>query len=173
MAAIHGQALGGGCEISLACDYRIASPDRVTKMGLPEINLGILPAWGGCYHLPRLIGLPKALDIILAGKTVPAYPAWKRGMIDQLCPREHFLRIAQTWIAKGKAQRKVDWKTSNLLARTVINAKVRPMMLKKTRGHYPAPFDALKVCLRATTAARSAAFGYEQAALARLMQTSV
>ena len=65
VAAIHGAAVGGGYEISLACDYRIASPDRATKIGLPETKLGLLPAWGGSTRLPRLIGLPKALDIIL------------------------------------------------------------------------------------------------------------
>ena len=79
MAAIHGAAVGGGYEISLACDYRIASPDRVTKIGLPETKLGLLPAWGGATRLPRLIGLPKALDFILAGKTVApraGFEAW-------------------------------------------------------------------------------------------------
>ena len=71
VAAIHGAAVGGGYEICLACDYRVASPDRATKIGLPETNIGLLPAWGGATRLPRLIGLPKALDFILAGKTVP------------------------------------------------------------------------------------------------------
>jgi 3-hydroxyacyl-CoA dehydrogenase / enoyl-CoA hydratase / 3-hydroxybutyryl-CoA epimerase len=61
VAAIHGVALGGGYEITLACDYRIASSDSVTKVGLPETNLGILPAWGGSTRLPKLIGLPNAL----------------------------------------------------------------------------------------------------------------
>ena len=68
VAAIHGAAMGGGCEITLACDYRLASPDKCTKIGLPETNLGILPGWGGSIRLPRIVGLPKALDIILAGK---------------------------------------------------------------------------------------------------------
>src|SRR5215831_5318307 len=67
VAAIHGAAVGGGYEVSLACDYRIASNDRSTKIGLPEIQLGLLPAWGGCTRLPRLIGFPKALDIIPGG----------------------------------------------------------------------------------------------------------
>ena len=173
VAAIHGQALGGGCEIALACDYRLASPDKVTKIGLPEINLGILPAWGGSVRLPKLIGLPKALDIILAGKTVPAYPAWKRGMIDQLCPREHFERIARIWIGKGKARPKGDWKTSNALAKGLIASKVKPMLQKKTHGHYPAPFKALEVCLQAVSKPREAGFKLEQDALAELMQTDV
>ncbi|HET7538203.1 MAG TPA: enoyl-CoA hydratase-related protein, partial [Candidatus Didemnitutus sp.] len=63
VAAIHGVCLGGGCELALACDWRVASPDKATKMGLPETQLGILPAWGGSVRLPRLIGLPAALAI--------------------------------------------------------------------------------------------------------------
>ena len=64
MAAIHGVCLGGGCELALACDYRVATADRATKIGLPETKLGILPAWGGSTRLPRLVGVTRALDII-------------------------------------------------------------------------------------------------------------
>jgi len=84
VAAIHGACLGGGYEVCLACDLRLASPDKVTKIGLPETQLGILPAWGGSTRLPKLIGLPKALDVILAGKTLAqlqklklAVPRWQ------------------------------------------------------------------------------------------------
>src|SRR5204862_3788757 len=82
VAAIHGAALGGGYEICLACNYRIASPERVTKIGLPETQLGLLPAWGGSTRLPRLIGLPKALDVIVGGKTLAAKQALKLGLVD-------------------------------------------------------------------------------------------
>src|SRR5437867_9610213 len=91
VAAIHGAAVGGGYEICLACDYRIASSDKSTKLGLPETQLGILPAWGGATRLPRLIGLPKALDIILGGKTVAAKLALKVGLVDELIPREYLV----------------------------------------------------------------------------------
>ena len=84
VAAIHGACVGGGYEVCLACDARIASPDRATKIGLPETQLGILPAWGGSTRLPRLIGLPRALDIILGGKTLAAKQALKHGMVDEL-----------------------------------------------------------------------------------------
>ena len=80
-AAIHGASLGGGFEVCLACDFRLATPDKATKLGLPEVQLGILPAWGGSTRLPRLIGLPKALDLILAGKTVVAKQALKLGLV--------------------------------------------------------------------------------------------
>ena len=88
VAAIHGAAVGGGCELCLACDYRIASSDRATKLGLPETQLGLLPAWGGSTRLPRLIGLPKALDIILGGKTLPAAQALKHALVDDVVPAQ-------------------------------------------------------------------------------------
>ena len=94
VAAIHGVAVGGGYEIALACDYRIASPDRVTKIGLPETKLGLLPAWGGSTRLPRLIGVPKALGVILAGKTLAAKPALKLGLVDELVAAEHLVAAA-------------------------------------------------------------------------------
>src|SRR3954470_17011291 len=107
VAAIHGAALGGGFEVCLACSYRIASNEKATKIGLPEIQLGILPAWGGSTRLPRLIGLPKALDIILAGKTLAAKPALKCGMIDQIAPKEYLVDIARKLIlTKGKRLRR-------------------------------------------------------------------
>src|SRR5439155_10075170 len=89
VAAIHGAAVGGGYEICLACDYRIASSDKSTKLGLPETQLGILPAWGGATRLPRLIGLPKALDIILGGETVAATLALNMGVVDEVVPKEY------------------------------------------------------------------------------------
>ena len=70
IAAIHGACVGGGCEMVLACDYRICTDDKSTKIGLPEIQLGVLPGFGGTQRLPRLVGLQAALDIILAGKSV-------------------------------------------------------------------------------------------------------
>ena len=100
-AAIHGASLGGGFEVCLACDFRLATPDKATKLGLPEVQLGILPAWGGSTRLPRLIGLPKALDLILAGKTVVAKQALKLGLVDDLVPREKLLATALAKVAKA------------------------------------------------------------------------
>jgi 3-hydroxyacyl-CoA dehydrogenase/enoyl-CoA hydratase/3-hydroxybutyryl-CoA epimerase len=88
IAAIHGACVGGGCEMILACDYRIATNDNSTKIGLPEVNLGVLPGFGGTQRLPRTIGLQAAFDIILAGKTVPAPKALKVGLIDKCVPKE-------------------------------------------------------------------------------------
>ena len=102
VAAIHGACVGGGYEICLACDLRIATEDKSTKIGLPETQLGILPAWGGSTRLPRLIGLPAALDIIVAGKTVPAKKAHRVGMIDGIAPHKSLVETVCKWINTGK-----------------------------------------------------------------------
>ncbi|MFZ5624299.1 MAG: enoyl-CoA hydratase-related protein, partial [Gemmatimonadota bacterium] len=84
IAAIHGACVGGGCELVLACHYRIATDHPRTVIGLPEVQLGILPGLGGTQRLPRLIGVRAALDIILAGKTERGRKALKLGLVDEL-----------------------------------------------------------------------------------------
>ena len=81
-AIINGACAGGGCELILACDYRIATEDSSTRIGLPETQLGILPGFGGCIRLPRVVGLTAALDVILAGKLLNAKKAQKIGLVD-------------------------------------------------------------------------------------------
>ena len=88
VAAIHGACLGGGFELALACDTRIASSDKATKIGLPETMLGIIPAWGGSTRLPRLIGVPQSLNLILAGKQLAPKHALKLGVVDKVVPKE-------------------------------------------------------------------------------------
>ncbi len=144
VAAIHGAALGGGCEIALACDWRVASTDGVTRIGLPETQLGLLPAWGGSTRLPRLIGLPKALGIILAGKTLAPKPALKCGLVDALVPREYLLPAALKKIREGKPRRAGRPFTNNALVAAVIAARAKTQLQKKTRGHYPAVTKALE-----------------------------
>ena len=84
VAAIQGVCVGGGLELTLACDWRVACNDSATKLGLPEVQIGILPAWGGSVRLPRLVGLPKALEIILTGKQLAGIPAKKAGLVDEI-----------------------------------------------------------------------------------------
>src|SRR5437667_1002199 len=81
---IHGSCLGGGFEFALACHYRIATDHPKTQIGLPEVQLGILPGAGGCQRLPRLVGARAALDMILPGKSQPAAKAFRLGMVDEL-----------------------------------------------------------------------------------------
>ena len=95
-AAIQGLCVGGGLELTLACDWRVASNDGSTKLGLPEVQIGILPAWGGSVRLPRLVGLPKALEIILTGKQLAGVPAKKAGLVDEIAYPEGMLATART-----------------------------------------------------------------------------
>ncbi len=102
VAAIHGASAGGGYEVALACDYRIASDDRATRIGLPETTLGLIPAWGGCTRLPRLIGTGKAADVILKGRLYSAQEALKLGLVDEIAPRDHLLDRAREKLRAGK-----------------------------------------------------------------------
>ncbi|EQD59912.1 fatty acid oxidation complex alpha subunit, partial [mine drainage metagenome] len=84
VAAIHGHCMGGGSELALACTYRVASSDPKTRIGLPEVMLGIHPGWGGTARLPRLIGALQALPLMLTGKTVAADKARALGLVDRV-----------------------------------------------------------------------------------------
>lgn len=157
MAAIHGACMGGGCEFILSCDYRIASDDSSTKIGLPEIQLGILPGFGGTQRMPRVIGLQAALDIILAGKSVNSKKALKSGLVDKVVhPNlldEQAVKWAKEIIANGAKKRRkkfqpqgaVNKVLEGALGRGIVFKKAREGVLKATKGHYPAPLKALEV----------------------------
>src|SRR5437899_2753835 len=104
VAAIHGACAGGGYEITLACDHRIATDDPATRIGLPETTLGLIPAWGGCTRLPRLIGAEKAADVILKGKLYSAQEALKLGLVDEISPRDQLLDRAREKLRAGKRE---------------------------------------------------------------------
>lgn len=179
VAAIHGACVGGGYEICLACDLRIATEDKATKIGLPETQLGILPAWGGSTRLPRLIGLPAALDIIIAGKTVPAKKAHRVGMIDGIAPREALVETAWKWITSGKKLPKGNRRISptkkgvfnNGFVSNLIEKRVRPDVEKRTRGHYPAVTKALEVCVNGLKVDEARSMELEHNAIMELAKT--
>jgi 3-hydroxyacyl-CoA dehydrogenase/enoyl-CoA hydratase/3-hydroxybutyryl-CoA epimerase len=102
VAAIHGASAGGGYEVALACDYRVASDAPPTRIGLPETSLGLLPAWGGCTRLPRLIGAEKAAEVILKGKLYSAQEALKIGLVDEIAPPDQLLGRAREKLRAGK-----------------------------------------------------------------------
>ena len=104
VAAIHGACLGGGYELALACDHRVATLDSATKIGLPETMLGILPAWGGSTRLPRMIGIAGAMGIILAGKVVVPKLALKLGMIDRVVYKENLEASCKSNVTKWKKE---------------------------------------------------------------------
>jgi 3-hydroxyacyl-CoA dehydrogenase/enoyl-CoA hydratase/3-hydroxybutyryl-CoA epimerase len=102
VSAIHGACAGGGYEITLACDYRVASSDPATKIGLPETTLGLVPAWGGATRLPRLLGADAAAEVILKGKLYGADEALKLGLVDEVVPREELINAARKKLGEGK-----------------------------------------------------------------------
>ena len=157
IAAIHGATMGGGCEFAMACDYRIATEDSSTKIGLPETQLGIIPGFGGCVRMPRIIGLQAALDIILAGKALNSKKAMKVGLIDKvvhpaLLESEAF-KWANELISKGGNKRRKQFKAKGLvniilesaLGRMIVFSKATKSVLSMTHGHYPAPLKAIAV----------------------------
>ena len=171
VAAIHGPALGGGLELALACTYRIATDDKKTQLGLPEVQLGLLPGGSGTQRLPALIGIAQALDIMLAGKSVKASKARKLGLVDEVVPKPILLEIARKRareLADGtlRPQRsKLDLKhglpkflrsiagaevlqavalEENPVGRRILFQQAKKALLSKTRGHYPAPEKALE-----------------------------
>ncbi|MCG3731655.1 fatty acid oxidation complex subunit alpha FadJ [Vibrio cincinnatiensis] len=152
VAAIHGPCLGGGLELALACDYRVCSDDDKTRLGLPEVMLGLLPGSGGTQRLPRLIGLLPALDLILTGKQLRANKAKKLGVVDACVPESVLLDVAQRFITdKGKKRGKVTLSVKEKLmantgfGRKVIFDQARKKTTQKTRGNYPAADAILEV----------------------------
>jgi 3-hydroxyacyl-CoA dehydrogenase/enoyl-CoA hydratase/3-hydroxybutyryl-CoA epimerase len=148
VAAINGAALGGGCEIAISCDYRVMSDSPKAQIGLPEVKLGIFPAWGGTTKLPRLIGLPAALDIILNGKIVEGKRAKAMGLVDEVVPAGILLDVAKQFARRGKRRggtRTKFFVDGNPLMRGVIFSKARKAVMQQTRGHYPAPLAAIDV----------------------------
>ena len=154
VAAIHGACLGGGCELALACHWRVATDSPKTQIGLPEVQLGLLPGAGGCVRLPRLIGARAALDIILAGKTERAQKALKLGLVDEVVPksilRQVALAAADRLAREGTARRHRSRGAAGALldgtpvGRQLVYRMARKQLLQKTGGHYPAPLAALE-----------------------------
>jgi 3-hydroxyacyl-CoA dehydrogenase/enoyl-CoA hydratase/3-hydroxybutyryl-CoA epimerase len=153
VAAIHGACLGGGLELALACHYRVATDHPKTQLGLPEVQLGLIPGAGGCQRLPRLIGARAALDMILTGKSERGAKAFRLGLVDELVPKSILLRTATAAAGRlakgGNHRRTVQGGLPGLFldrtpaGRRLVYRGARAQVLKKTGGHYPAPLAAL------------------------------
>ncbi len=152
VAAINGACMGAGLEIALACTARVASDNPKTIMSLPEVKLGLLPGGGGTQRLPRLVGIQKALDMMLTGKHILAYPAKKMGLVDRIATKEALLDAAivlADQIAKKPLKR--DDKRSgsdkllegNPVTRNIIFKKAKEMVDRQTKGNYPAPYEIM------------------------------
>ncbi len=173
VAAIHGVCLGGGCELALACDWRVASTEKVTKIGLPETQLGIVPAWGGSVRLPVLIGLPAALGMILPGRQIVGAQARKLGLVDELAHREYLPDVARRQLARGKRPPHLRPFSGSAPFKALVASQARRNVLAKTHGHYPAPFKAIEVCAAALGRSLEDGFALEKAAFLELVETPV
>ncbi|HEV2845920.1 MAG TPA: 3-hydroxyacyl-CoA dehydrogenase NAD-binding domain-containing protein, partial [Thermoanaerobaculia bacterium] len=182
VAAIRGVCLGGGLEISLASTWRVASDRADTKMGLPEVRLGILPGWGGSTRLPRRIGIAEALDLILTGKTVPGRKALKLGLIDALAPDARFLDIVRDFARErmdkprreeGGFDLKETLLEKNPVGRKILFDQARKKTLEQTRGHYPAPLRAIEVVRVGIEDGVRAGFDAEARAVAELATSRI
>jgi 3-hydroxyacyl-CoA dehydrogenase/enoyl-CoA hydratase/3-hydroxybutyryl-CoA epimerase len=181
VAAIHGAALGGGLELALTCRYRVATEHRKTKLGLPEVQLGLIPGLGGTQRLPRLIGVPAALDLILTGKQLDAKRARKAGLVDDVCHPADLGRAALRWAGGkggetavtggvgGLARRATDLLAKTPLADRLIFDKARAQTLAKTGGHYPAPLVAIDVVRDGLKLPLSRALDIESGAFSELV----
>ncbi len=162
IAVINGACLGGGLELALACKYRVAIANTKTSLGLPEVNLGIIPGFGGTQRLPKLVGLQESLKIILSGKAIDAKKAFKIGLVDDII-REEFLEEKlghfvteilkngeqNVYLQRRAADKKKRFIFESLLGgRFIIFYLASKDLYEKTKGQYPAPFYAIEVIKR-------------------------
>ena len=156
VAAIHGSCLGGGLEVAMACNYRVASEHSDTVMGQPEVKLGLLPGGGGTQRLPRLIGIQNALTYMLTGKNIYPRKAYKLGLVDELTHRDAVVRAAKAAVKKlrnGKFEREDKRSLAHQLMegmsplRKIIYSQARKRAQSNTKGNYPAP-DKIIDCVQ-------------------------
>ncbi len=143
-AAIHGFALGGGLELALACRYRVAADDARVSLGLPEVQLGIHPGFGGTVRTIRLIGVRAAMDLMLTGRAVKADKGHALGLVDQLAPAAELRARAKALALASPAPRRAGWLDSLLgfapLRGIVANSLRKQVSARARREHYPAPY---------------------------------
>jgi len=149
LALIRGFCLGGGLELALACRYRVVVDEPPTRLGLPEVMLGIVPGWGGIRRLPRLVGAPAALDLLLTGKTIDARKAKRMGLADECVPPRIMDNTARGMLLARPAQRLLPFPLSLTLlpfARRLIAKRAAEQVRKRARReHYPAPYAILEL----------------------------
>ena len=182
VAAVRGTCMGGGTELCLASTFVVISDRPDLRIGLPEVRLGILPAWGGCTRLPRRVGIEAALDMILPGKAVSGKRALQIGLADALLPDAQFLALARDFALahRGKERRpaeRPDLKEllleRNPLGRKLLFDQARKRTLAETHGNYPAPLRAIEVIRIGIEQGRSAGLEAEARAGAELATSTV
>ena len=149
LALVRGFCLGGGLELALACRYRVVVDEPGTRLGLPEVMLGIVPGWGGMRRLPRLAGAPAALDMLLTGRTIDARRAKKLGVADECVPARIMMNAARGVLLAAPRPRRVSFPLSltlNPIVRPIIAARARKQVASRARReHYPAPYAILDI----------------------------
>ncbi|RHW75283.1 fatty acid oxidation complex subunit alpha FadJ [Colwellia sp. RSH04] len=185
VAAIDGPCLGGGLELALACHGRVCSDNPKTALGLPEVQLGLLPGSGGTQRLPKLVGIQKALDMMLTGKQLRAKQALKAGLVNDVVPSSVLLETAEKLALSGKVSKKTQGSSArkvslvdkllenNGVGRNIVFKQATKSVLSKTKGNYPAPIKIID-CIR-TGVESSNAQGYQVEAdhFGELAMTSV
>jgi 3-hydroxyacyl-CoA dehydrogenase/enoyl-CoA hydratase/3-hydroxybutyryl-CoA epimerase/3-hydroxyacyl-CoA dehydrogenase/enoyl-CoA hydratase/3-hydroxybutyryl-CoA epimerase/enoyl-CoA isomerase len=190
VAVIDGVCLGGGLELALACDFRIATDSPTTSLGLPEVKLGVLPGWGGTVRLPRLIGPAAAIELAASGEPIDADAARRLGLVDAVVPAERALASAHAIIRAAGARAEPVFGAGPIDVRARRERAARPVgiaeaekafmaatisaaILGRTGGHYPAPQAILEVVLDGIAVDAAAAERLESRAFARLARTPV
>jgi 3-hydroxyacyl-CoA dehydrogenase/enoyl-CoA hydratase/3-hydroxybutyryl-CoA epimerase len=185
VAAIHGACLGGGLETALACAWRVATEHPKTVLGLPEVQLGLIPGTGGTQRLPRLIGLPNALDMILRGRNVRPKKALKMGLVDDVVhpailrdiavQRARELGAGTRKRSEGRTERGAEGLLleRNRFGRTLVLKKARQSVMQQTHGLYPAPLAALDVIRVGYEQGEDAGFKEESRRFGELAMTEV
>jgi 3-hydroxyacyl-CoA dehydrogenase/enoyl-CoA hydratase/3-hydroxybutyryl-CoA epimerase len=179
VAAVDGICLGGATELILACGYRIATDRPQTKIGLPEVRLGILPGWGGTTRLPRLIGLSQALPMILTGQAVSASKAKRIGLVEEVVHPALLVQragqVAREGLRPRRRRRSLPTRVidQTLPGRALALSRAKAGVLKETRGHYPAPLVAVDTIRETLSQPLDEAFEIEARALGRLIVTPV
>jgi 3-hydroxyacyl-CoA dehydrogenase / enoyl-CoA hydratase / 3-hydroxybutyryl-CoA epimerase / enoyl-CoA isomerase len=178
IAAVHGFALGGGCEMTLVCDYRVA--DTSASIGLPEVKLGLIPGFGGTVRLPRLIGVDNAVEWMSTGKIHSAEQALAVGVIDAVVAPEH-LQTAALQMLKQAIAGELDWRAKrqakllplqlNPIEATMSFSTCKGMIFAKAGKHYPAPMAMVSSIEAAAGMERAGAMAIENAAFAKLAKT--
>src|SRR5579872_6351175 len=147
VAMIDGFCLGGGMELVLACRYRVVEDGAKTRLGLPEVKLGIHPGWGGSVRMPRLIGALQGLNMVLSGHTISGKAAAKLGVADMAVPKRHLVKAAKYYVLEKPKPHQATWfqnLTNTKPVRTVLAHFLRKKLRAKVNPlHYPSPFHVL------------------------------
>ncbi len=184
VAAIDGACLGGGLEFALACHGRVCTDSKATKLGLPEVQLGLLPGGGGTQRLPKLIGIAASLDMMLTGKQVFPKQALKSGLVDEVVPSANLMKAARKRVKqlrKGVKKKQSYFSLKGLqklaleenpLGRNVLFDQAKKQLLKKTKGNYPAPEKILECVEKGVSQGKDAGYAVEAKNFAELVMSS-